>query len=618
MFLLPFRPQAMSSPTNPPTFEQALDAFRRGDFIAAKRLLATTLAAGPDHADALHLDALIARREGRWLDALGRLEASLRAAPDQPVVLSNLGNLLRDLRRDSEADERYRAALARLPTLTDAWYNRGVLATDGFRTAVAIECFERAIALKAEPRSFVALGRAQLEATPPLAEAALHTAHEMRRRFPRDARGCALEARALIAAGRRDEAERSLRGALTVVDDPAALHYELGLMAREDDRHEEAKTELREATALRPDMVEAHRALNNLLWESKDDAFLSSWHAALRRLPDAAPLYHNLAAAYIASGAEAEATRTLEFALERLGRDPFLLHGLGVQAVKRGNFGIARDLYDEALRVVPDSLRFLLDRATLAIRLEDHGAAARHLAHALRIAPHSQEAWGYQGLLWRLTDDPRHGWLNDYDRLVRSYELPVPQGFSDLSSFMTELSAVLAARHRARRQPLDQSVRNGTQTTGVLLDDPHPVLQALRGAIGQLVEGYLGEVGRDDTHPFLQRIPRTGPRWRHAGSWSVRLGAQGFHTDHVHPFGWLSCCLYVSVPRSVGEDDRERAGWIRFGRSALALEGKERIERAEAPRVGRCILFPAYLWHGTFPFDDAEPRLTVPCDFEPA
>lgn len=607
----------MSSTTTPPTFDQALTAFRHGDIAGAKRLLAQTRAATPAHADALHLAALIARREGRWLDALDDLEASLRIAPDQPVVLSNLGNLLRDLRRDREADERYRSALALMPGLTDAWYNRGVLATDGYRTDVAVACFERAIALQGEPRSFIGLGRAQLEATPPMAEAALRTAQEMRRRFPSDARGCALEARALVAAGRSDEALRTLRDALPTVDDPAALRYELGLMARDDGRHEDAKAELREATALRPDMVEAHRALNNLLWESKDGSFLSSWHDALRRLPGSAPLYHNLAAAYIASGAEAEATRTLEFALERLGRDPFLLHGLGVQAVKRGNLGIARDLYDEALRVVPDSLRFLLDRSTLAIRSEDYGTAAIHLSRALRIAPHSQEAWGYQGLLWRLTDDPRYGWLNPYDRLVRSYELPVPQGFSDLPSFMAELSTVLTSRHHAQRQPLDQSVRNGTQTTGVLLDDPHPVLQGLRGAIGLLVDGYLDAVGRDDTHPFLQRIPHSGPRWRHAGSWSVRLGSQGYHTDHVHPFGWLSCCLYVSVPRSVSAEDSTRAGWIRFGRSALALDGRERVERADPPQMGRCILFPAYLWHGTYPFDGADTRLTVPCDFEP-
>jgi hypothetical protein len=36
------------------------------------------------------------------------------------------------------------------------------------------------------------------------------------------------------------------------------------------------------------------------------------------------------------------------------------------------------------------------------------------------------------------------------------------------------------------------------------------------------------------------------------------------------------------------------------------------------PVPGRLALFPSYLWHGTVPFSDAEPRLTVAFDMKPA
>ncbi|MGA1730908.1 MAG: putative 2OG-Fe(II) oxygenase, partial [Steroidobacteraceae bacterium] len=64
--------------------------------------------------------------------------------------------------------------------------------------------------------------------------------------------------------------------------------------------------------------------------------------------------------------------------------------------------------------------------------------------------------------------------------------------------------------------------------------------------------------------------------------------------------------------------DDDRRGWIKFGETALGLPGQEEVARAIQPRVGHCVFFPAYFWHGTYPFADQGRRLTVPCDFEPA
>lgn len=609
----------MSSAEALKSFIDALAIYQRGDVRTAKSRLADLLARDPLQADAQHLSALIARQEGRWLDALQHFEWSLKSNASQPIVLSNFGNLLRDLRRDQEAEDRYRAAIELMPTLVEAWYHRGILAADRYQLTLAIDCLSKAIQLKPEARSYIALGRVLLSKTPLTAEdiqAAIDSALTMRGHFAADARSYALEARGLIAAGRIEIAEKLLRESATEVGDPAALEYELALLYLDQNRVEEARVALETAVSLRPDFIEAHRALNHMLWERREDGFLNSYHVALRKQPNNAPLYHNLAAAYISSGSEAEATRTLEFAVERLGRDPFLLHGLGVQAAKHGNLGIAGEFYDEALRVVPDSVRFLVDRAALSLQLGDYEEARAPLERASRIAPHHQEVWGYLGLLWRLMGDSRYEWLYDYDLLLREFELPTPAGFNSSLEFMTGLAEILKNKHVSRQQPLDQSVRHGTQTIGVLLDDPDPLIQALRRSLTDVVEDYLRSLPYDEGHPFLQRLRRDVRSWRFSGSWSVSLGSQGYHTNHVHPFGWLSCCLYVAVPESI-QSSGDRAGWIRFGETSLQLGDRESVARTIAPHAGRGVFFPSYFWHGTYPFTSTQRRITVPFDIDP-
>ena len=104
--------------------------------------------------------------------------------------------------------------------------------------------------------------------------------------------------------------------------------------------------------------------------------------------------------------------------------------------------------------------------------------------------------------------------------------------------------------------------------------------------------------------------------FEYTGSWSSRLRDCGFHTNHVHPEGWISSCYYVALPPVV-EDVQERQGWIKFGEPALEVSLKDPIRRAIQPKPGRLVLFPSYMWHGTIPFRDAHPRTTIAFDVVP-
>lgn len=253
----------------------------------------------------------------------------------------------------------------------------------------------------------------------------------------------------------------------------------------------------------------------------------------------------------------------------------------------------------------------------------DQAAAVSRVRHLLRIGrlasvlpiidawverPDAVAIWPYAALAWRMTGDPRQLWLEGNDDLVSVID------FADRLPDLDALAATLRALHLARAQPLDQSVRGGTQTDGHLLLRIEPEIRALRAALVAAVEAHIARLPPiDPTHPTLRH--RRDRPIRFAGAWSVRLNGAGHHANHVHPAGWFSSALYVAVP-----GDAERgpgdAGWLTLGEPpaslGLGLPPTRRIE----PRPGRLILFPSTMWHGTRPFAAGE-RLTVAFDVAP-
>ena len=212
----------------------------------------------------------------------------------------------------------------------------------------------------------------------------------------------------------------------------------------------------------------------------------------------------------------------------------------------------------------------------------------------------------YFGLAWRLLDDPRLRWL-EAPELVGVYDLT-----PDLPP-LDELAAHLRTLHTQTEQPLEQSVRGGTQTDGPLLSRAEPVVRHLRRAIADAVRRHLDQLPAiDPKHPQLRH--RRDRPIRFAGSWSVRLRGGGHHDQHIHPEGWFSSALYVALPPSIGGE--EKAGWLTLGQPQDSLGLNLEPQRLIEPKPGRLVLFPSTMWHGTVPFSNGE-RLTVAFDVAP-
>jgi tetratricopeptide (TPR) repeat protein len=370
-------------------------------------------------------------------------------------------------------------------------------------------------------------------------------------------------------------------------------------------RHDEAVDQYRRVLAMAPAQIDAHETYARLLPQLGQGAeAMDTYRAALVQAPDIGMLWVSAMATAKAIGNWPHLLEIARAALVRFGRDTMIsvfeahaLSGLGDDSA-------AQTLLREATDLEPGYAPAQTTLAHVLIRLGEYRAAESPALQATRLAPHDQSAWSLLTVIWRLMEDPREHWLADYDRLV------VPVHVEGIN--WTTLAASLTARHRTLQHPAEQSLRGGTQTRGTLFDSPDAEIATLQTAIRVAVRSAVARLPDDPSHPFLSR---NSDAIDFAGSWSVRLRSQGFHINHMHPQGWMSSALYVSLPAGLGESD---AGALAFGMPDAALKLNLLPRRIVRPAQGRLVVFPSYLWHGTIPFESEEVRLTVAFDALPS
>jgi tetratricopeptide (TPR) repeat protein len=369
-------------------------------------------------------------------------------------------------------------------------------------------------------------------------------------------------------------------------------------------RHDEAVAQYREVLDERPDMVGTHESLAKLLPQiGRGGEALESYREALARAPAAGLLWVSAMATAQALGAHAQLLSWARQARARFGADTMISVYEANALARLDAEAAARDLLTAAIAADPDYGPAHGALAWVLLRLGDPAGAAEAALETVRRLPDDQPGWALLGTAWRLLGDPREAWLCDYDKLV------IPIALDGLE--LPALAELLTGLHRAGFEPGEQSLRGGTQTRDNLFDHGDPLLQALARTIRSAVEARLAALPRDPDHPFLRR--NTG-RIAYAGSWSVRLGEQGFHVSHIHPSGWLSSACYVALPDAMAEGE----GVLAFGVPDAALGIDLPPARVELPEPGKLVVFPSYLWHGTTPFAGDQPRLTVAFDASPA
>lgn len=391
--------------------------------------------------------------------------------------------------------------------------------------------------------------------------------------------------------GKESEAETATRSAIAKGMDDIHSWLLLGRILGKQDRFGEAEAAYRAAVRRDPASPPAQRELAQLIWMQTGDL------AKARAELDAAPQTPEIVAITVRLlQAAGEDKAAYSLAAARAGRDP----SLNILAARAG-LGIDPQAADRHLAATPAGVSpGARAKAEIEVDLAlGRVAQAVRRGEALRAArPGDQHATALLATAWRLASDPRYRQLYDYDRLVKSYRIVPPEGWSSLDAYLGDLGAALDKIHGPLTHPVDQSLRHGSQTTRNLADYPDDAIRALFGAIDPLIRKHLAAIGEPNQD------------YRIASGWSVRLGGSGFHINHVHPEGWLASAFYVRVPK----DLQGLEGALKFGEPGPPTAPPLREEHVVKPEPGMLVLFPAYMWHGTVPFSSQEKRLT--CAFD--
>lgn len=589
-----------------------LQALQRRELARAEACFAAVLAIAPQEPNALHFMGAVRQLEGKPDEAERLFRAAIAAAPEDGAIHNSLGSLFNSLGRFEEALACFDAALMHAPSLVQAALNRAVVLQKLDRHEEAIAALEgmdgSAAAMNARGLSFKELGRA------PEAEQAFLAALRLE---PTHFRAAHNLGNLLCAMGRAHEAIPFYAAAIRHAPKQAELRFAYATALYDTGDLEGADREFRTAITIEPAYVEAHDALNRLYWQhGKRDMFGKSYAVCASAAPASVPLRVAQVRAFEQAGKLEEAMEAADTALAVLGDKPDLLHRRARLHFAQGDADRSLSDYARAIKVADDAsgAAIRLDRAKALTRLEAYDEALEDLEVVEAVTPFDQELWAYRGLCWRLKGDARADWLNDYERFVTPTFIDVPDGYGSLDSFLAELKETLLGLHARMGQPIDQTLRGGSQTNGALLNRQEPVLKALRCALAERVADYIAALPDDAGHPLLSRRARG---FNFSGSWSVLLRPNGFHVNHVHPKGWVSSAFYVDVPAP--DKERPDAGTIKFGESGAGLGAdREMVARRIRPEPGLLVLFPSYMWHGTTPFTAGAARITAPFDVLPA
>jgi tetratricopeptide (TPR) repeat protein len=576
-------------------------------FGEAESHLRAVLARSPNHSTAIHMLGLVRKDAGDIPGGVQLLLRSIQLEPNRAEFRSNLANLLLRIGHYDDALLHYSHALALEPTNSAA--RLGLI-----RGLNALQRYEAA---ETEARKLIAAN-------------------------DRDAQAWFTLGTVLKAGGKLQEAEAAYSRAIALQPAHAAAHHNLGALLSQMERAEEANAALQtarrlglrgfelafntgrtllqlyrieeaerafaEAVALQPQNVEAQINLARLRFMQGDPAFARALESAIAAQPANVVLRKVHADLLWRIGDHAGA----EQVLRRLLADAPLPEVQGTLAAvlqEMGQLETAETLARAAVAARPQDRALIEGLICILLARGDAHGALEYIEPQRRAQSLAQNWIAYEAGAARLLGAESYRELYDYERFVQVFDLAPPSGWSSMEALNADLLEALRARHPFRNHPLDQSLRNGSQTARSLLAESAPAIRAVIELFRDAVEQYRARVGYDPAHPLMSR--NRGPA-SIAGCWSVELRRDGFHINHIHPEGWISSAYYVSTPPEV-EDAESKSGWLKFGEPRFAVPGAT-PEYFVQPTPGRLALFPSYMWHGTNPIRGEAKRTTIAFD----
>ncbi|MEO1203926.1 MAG: tetratricopeptide repeat protein, partial [Pseudomonadota bacterium] len=393
---------------------------QRGDQAAARAALSDLA-----HPKALHLLALVEKSAGDFDSARELLERAAVADPGDPEIANNQAVLAVQTGDRAAGEAAFKRALALRPDFLQAATGLGRLLIDEARWQEAETVYAK---LKADSGDSVPVryGYATVQLGLGHVEAAEATFDELVRSGNSEPQIRFMRARARLEQKRIEEALEDLEAAHATGPSEHTLKTLAGTLWMTGDR----------------------QRFDKLLGEAVRDPALVVTGSELMRQ----------------SGDPVRAIRSLDKLREShvLPPEAWIV---SASACIDANDPVAAEKAARTCLEQDPSNRIIPANLTTSLLMQGKADEALDVALTMRAREPLAQHWiAYQATALRLLDDPDYGRLVDLDRFVRPYALPVPDGYDSIEDFNAAFLSALDRWHPYERHPLDQSLRDGSQT----------------------------------------------------------------------------------------------------------------------------------------------------------
>ena len=344
-----------------------MSSLQRGSYEAAELYLRQALRLDGKNAEALRLTAVVLAMQGRQEDALSFICKAASIATRNPVIHSNMGNILLSLGRHEEALKSYEKAIALAPSDAEIRSNQGNALQELGRHEEALKSYEKAIALAPNlPEAFNNYGNA------------------------------------LQKLGRREEALKSYEKAIALAPNYALAWNGLGTIYRELQKYHEAMIAYEKAIENNPECIQAllNRGLISAQLKNYKEAS-TYYDRALQIQPNYLESWLNKGVAFKDQGLHLEAITCYDRVIEINSEYAMAWYNKGLSLEEMDRHQDAISCYERALEINPD-YPFLMGKRAHLLMISASWAEYEHLLSALnqgvRDGKKVAEPFGYQGL----------------------------------------------------------------------------------------------------------------------------------------------------------------------------------------------------------------------------
>ena len=402
--------------------------------------------------------------------------------------------------------------------------------------------------------------------------------HEAVAADPNSADALSYLGNALQVTGDWEAAEAAYRGALDLAPSECRTQNNLGVLLLELNRLDEAAESLRRGLSVDPNHVHAHNNICQVYTKLDEiDRAIESGRRAIEIAPRYADAHNSLGAALMKADRIDDAITEFRGAIAIQPRFLDALKNLALVLINAGKPREAVELTDTCLEVDPGNIEVL---ATRSVALNEAGD----------------------------TDSLRA--LVDFDRLLQRIRIDPNPEFDGLAGFNDALARHIRSHPSLKFAPSDHATRGGMHS-GDLLAEPKGPMAAFEQIVSASFDRYIAALPAGLEHPFLARKPSRWP----LNIWGLVFPAQGYQVPHFHRSGWISGVYYVRVSGVVSDPNDGHDGWIEFGRpqSIYRTTAPANIHLVR-PEERLMVLFPAFFFHRTIPFEAEADRICIAFD----